>query len=117
MNTPMENKQRPGGASSIKSNESNDMWKWVAGLLALIAAVVLAFFLLGGDADIDAEPGDIELPAVDADVDAPDVDVETPDTDIELPDVDVDVDPGSVDTEGDLEVDVDEGDAEAEAGN
>ena len=67
---------------------------------AVAALIVAAFFLLGGDADVDVDSGDvdIEAPAADADVDAPDVDVDPGS---------VDVDPGSVD--------VDEADAEAEA--
>lgn len=76
---------------------------WVIGALVALAIVIGLFFVLGGDADVDAEPGsvDVDPPALDADVDAPDVDVESPD-------VDVDVEPGSVD--------VDDADAEADAG-
>ena len=45
-------------------------------LLAIAAVAVLAFFLLGGSADVDSE-GDVEVPEVDVDVNAPDVDVST----------------------------------------
>lgn len=46
-------------------------------ILALIVIVVAAFFILGGDADVDTEGGnvDVEAPDVDADINAPDVDV------------------------------------------
>ena len=77
---------------------------WVIGLIVAAVVIIALFFALGGDADVDAEPGsvDVEAPDVDADVDAPDVDVEAPDVD-----VDVDAEPGSVD--------VDDADAEADA--
>ncbi len=68
---------------------------------AIGAMIIAAFFLLGGDADVDVDGGDIdvEAPTADADIDAPDIDVDPGS---------VDIDPGSVDIE--------EGDAEADAG-
>ncbi|WP_420451710.1 hypothetical protein [Ilumatobacter sp.] len=98
------NRRAPGGATPIDGNDSDGggfpKWLlWLLGLLSIVAVVIGGFFLLGGDADVDVDPGDIEAPDVDVDVDAPDVDVTTPD-------VDVDVDPGDVDIEG--------GDADAE---
>lgn len=44
---------------------------WIAALVALAIVGVIAFFALGGDADVDEREGDV--PAVD--VDAPSVDV------------------------------------------
>ncbi len=89
---------------------------WLLAGLALLAIVVIGFFALGGDADVDVEGGDvdIEAPSIDADVDAPSIDVDVPETDIELPTIDVEG--GSIDSEGSFDVDVEEGDAEADAG-
>ena len=49
--------------------------RWILGLLVVIALGIGAFFLLGGEADVDTE-GDVEIPEVDVDVNAPDVDAE-----------------------------------------
>jgi len=90
------------GATSLKARQDDNSWmKWLLAALAVLALVVIGFFALGGDADVDIDGGniDIDVPEVDVDVDAPDIDVELPD---------VDVDPGSVDIE--------DGDAEANAG-
>ncbi|CAN5595353.1 hypothetical protein BH18ACT1_BH18ACT1_00210 [soil metagenome] len=54
-------------------------WRWVLlAVLALITVAVVAFFALGGDADVDTEGGDVdvEVPDVDADVNAPDIDAD-----------------------------------------
>ena len=59
-----------------KSAGSGKIWPWLLGLLLLLLLAVILFFVLGGDADIDAEGGDIDVPAVDADVEAPDVDAD-----------------------------------------
>lgn len=48
--------------------------KWILALLVIAALAIGAFFLFGGDADVDTE-GDLEIPEVDVDVNAPDVDV------------------------------------------
>ena len=80
-------------------DERRSPMPWILGILAVVALVIVLFFALGGDADADGEPGDVDLPELDVDVDAPDVDLEAPD---------IDVDPG--------DVDIEEGDAEAEAG-
>lgn len=95
-------------APSPEYSSGGGMPGWLVALLAVLALLAIAvvlFFALGGDADVDTEPGnvDVEAPDVDADVEPPDVDVEAPDAD-----VDVDVDPG--------DVDVDDADAEADAG-
>lgn len=75
-------------------------WKWIIGLVVIVALAIGLFFLLGGDIDTDTEGEfDIEVPETDVDVDGPDVDIEPPD---------VDVDPG--------DIDVDEGEADADAG-
>jgi len=105
----MTNSPTARGATPVRradghDDEGNSWWKWLLGLLLILALVIAGFFLLGGDVDGDVDPGnvDIEVPEVDVDVDAPDVDVE-------VPDVDVDVDGGDVDIEdGDAEADVDE---------
>ena len=49
----------------------------LAALVALAIAVI-AFFALGGDADVDTEGGDVdvEVPDVDADINPPDVDAD-----------------------------------------
>ena len=94
----------PRGATSLKASDNGGggPLKWLLPLLAALALAVVLFFVLGGDADVDVDSGDIDIeaPDVDADIDAPDVDLEAPD---------VDVDPGSVDIE--------DGDAEADADN
>ena len=73
---------------------------WIAALVVIAILAIGGFFLFGGDADIDTDGGNIDVPSVDADVDAPDIDVESPD---------VNVDPGSVDVDG--------GDADANTGS
>lgn len=47
-------------------------------VLVVLAVAVIAFFALGGDADVDTEGGDVdvEAPDVDADINAPDVDAD-----------------------------------------
>ena len=48
-------------------------------MLLIVAALAIgAFFLLGGEADVDTD-GDLEVPEVDVDVNAPDVDVDSED--------------------------------------
>lgn len=96
--------QNRTGATTARTEErSTGGKKWLVPLLALllIGALILGFFLLGGDVDADSEGEldvNVETPETDVDVDGPDIDAEVPD---------VDVDPGSVDVE--------EGDAEADA--
>jgi len=101
--TDTQTTRTAAGATSLKARQDdNNSWiKWLLGALAVAALVIVAFFALGGDADVDLDPGnvDIDLPNVDVDVDAPDVDVDMPD---------VDVDGGGVD--------IKDGDAEADAG-
>ena len=88
-------------ANAIRVNNDNPWSRWILGALAAAALVIVAFFALGGDADVDVESGniDVEAPSAAVDVDAPDIDVEAPDVDIEGGDIDID-----------------EADAEAEAG-
>lgn len=69
--------------------------KWFLPLVAIVALVVGGLFVFDViDADVDVDPGsvDVEAPDIDADVD-----VDVPGVDVESPDVDVD--PGSVDVE------------------
>lgn len=49
--------------------------RWFLVLLVVAILAVGAFFLLGGEADVDTE-GDLEVPEVDVDVNTPDVDSE-----------------------------------------
>jgi hypothetical protein len=44
-------------------------------LLVVAVAVVIGFFALGGDADVDSE-GDLDVPDIDVDINPPDVDTE-----------------------------------------
>ena len=58
---------------------SGKKWPWILlALLALIAIAIVAFFALGGDADVDTEGGDVdvEAPDVDADINAPEIDAD-----------------------------------------
>lgn len=52
------------------------VWKVLLVLLILAAGAVIAFFALGGTADVDTE-GDLEIPEIDVDVNAPDVDIDS----------------------------------------
>ncbi|WP_420451801.1 hypothetical protein [Ilumatobacter sp.] len=102
----MTNESNVEGATPLRPDgDDGGRPKWLVPLLAIAAIAVLViggFFVLGGDADVEVDPGDIEAPDVDVDLDAPDVEITTPD-------VDVDVDPGDVDVEeGDAEADLDE---------
>lgn len=85
-------------------NGSNSWLKWLLAALVLLALVIGAFFVLGGDADVDVDPGDVDVtaPDVGVDVDAPDVDVEAPDVDVDPGDIDVD------DASADADLDPDE---------
>ena len=47
----------------------------VLAILAVIAIAVIAFFALGGDADVDTE-GDLQVPETDVDIEPPDVDAD-----------------------------------------
>ncbi|HSL56246.1 MAG TPA: hypothetical protein VK866_00225 [Acidimicrobiales bacterium] len=49
----------------------------IATIVALIALGIAVFFLLGGEADVDVDPGDVNVE--------------------ETPDVDVDIDPSGID--------------------
>ena len=53
--------------------------RWLLVLLVVAVLAVGAFFMLGGDADVDTK-GDLEVPEVDVDINAPDVDVDTQDS-------------------------------------
>jgi hypothetical protein len=57
-----------------EDRRGSPVWKILLVLLVLAAAAAIAFFALGGDADVDTE-GDLEVPEVDVDVNAPEVDV------------------------------------------
>lgn len=50
--------------------------RWLLILLVVAALAIGAFFLFGGDADVDTE-GDFEVPEVDVDVNTPEVDVDS----------------------------------------
>jgi hypothetical protein len=50
--------------------------RWLIGLLLIAALAMGAFWLLGGDADIDTKGG-FDVPEVDVDVNPPNVDVDT----------------------------------------
>jgi hypothetical protein len=78
-------------------NGGSNWWKWLLALLVIAGLVIGGFFLLGGDADVDVDPGQIEAPDVDADLDAPDVDITTPDVDVDVDSGDVDVQEGDAD--------------------
>lgn len=84
-------RQTPVGTTTtvVNRRDDNDWMKWLLGALAVAALVVIGFFALGGDADVDTNPGsiDIEAPEIDADVDAPDIDV------------DVDIDPANAEAD------------------
>ena len=82
---------RPPIRDRHEIDERRSPTPWILGLLAVVALVVVLFFVLGGDADADGEPGDIDVdaPELDVDVDAPDVDLEAPDIDVDPGDVDV----------------------------
>jgi hypothetical protein len=103
----------PGRDPGRDPDRGSNAWVWVVGLLVLVALVIAAFFLLGGDADVDTEPGsvDIEMPQTDVDVNAPDVNVESPD--ITMPEVNIE---GGEFEPGGLEVNP-APEAEADAGN
>ncbi|MET0729472.1 MAG: ATP-binding protein [Acidimicrobiales bacterium] len=64
--------------------------RWILVLLVIAALAIGAFFLFGGEADVDTE-GDLEVPEVDVDVNAPDVDVDSE----EAPPAEADADTGS----------------------
>lgn len=49
--------------------------RWLLVLLVVAVLAVGAFFMLGGDADVDTK-GDLEVPEVDVDINAPDVDTQ-----------------------------------------
>lgn len=116
MSTPHDTDRRDAntGATAARptgdrDDGGNNWWKWLVALIIAIVIAIALFFALGGDADVDVEPG--EAPEVDIDPgEAPDVesDIEAPDVDVESPDVDIDVDPG------DIEVDEATADANAE---
>ena len=85
----------------VTTNDRNPWTNWVLAAVAALVIVVVGFFALGGDADLDIDNGniDIEAPAADLDVEAPDIDVD-------LPSVDVDVESGDIDVEeADVEAD------------
>jgi len=88
---PQRNDQFGRGATSVSADNNNWM-KWLLAALAVAALVIIGFFALGGDADLDVDRGDVDIdaPSLDVDVDAPDVDVDLPDVDVEGGDIDVD---------------------------
>lgn len=58
--------------ATVREGSKRGLWIVLA-ILAVIVIVVVAFFALGGDADVDSEGGDIDLPETDVDVEPPDI--------------------------------------------
>ena len=92
------------GATPVGKNHDDDggipKWlMWLLGLLLLAALAIGIFFLAGGDADVDVDPGDIDAPELEVDIDAPDVDVDAPDVDVDGGDIDIE--------DGDADADLD----------
>lgn len=72
----MTENSRTTGSDKIDHDDdnSNGWWRWLFAALVVIGLVIGAFFALGGDADVDVDPGDIDIEA--PDIEAPDVDVD-----------------------------------------